>query len=138
MIELYKKDDYAFLFMRELAVRPTSYINVQQFASTHQVSLGVIKQSVIALKQCGLIVSKEGSRGGYRLAKPAEEITFYDIITGLRGPVRLNHCTGQSYHCQEKPEQCEMHHRWDDINDQFSALLHRTRLSDLVTTEGSA
>jgi len=135
MITLRKSDDYAFQLMRELAQHPDAFLNVEAFATSHHISVAVVKQIAAALKKAGLIISKEGSGGGYRLAKDPHTITFHDIVVGLCGPVQLSSCSGDDHHCHESTESCSMHAHWDSLNNQFAEMLGKVRLSDLVISE---
>jgi Rrf2 family protein len=42
------------------------------------------------LKRAGLVASRRGPRGGYQLAKPAEEIRLGDIVRALEGPITFS------------------------------------------------
>ena len=47
-----------------------------------------------ALSRAGLVVTRRGTAGGYRLAKPAEQVTLYDITAAVKG-------YGPVFRCQE-------------------------------------
>jgi Rrf2 family protein len=41
------------------------------------------------LKRAGLVGAKRGPRGGYHLARPAEEIRLGDVVRALEGPIAI-------------------------------------------------
>ena len=45
------------------------------------------------LVRAGLLGSASGPRGGFRLARPPEEITVADVVAAVEGPGPLFHCT---------------------------------------------
>jgi Rrf2 family protein len=53
------------------------------------------------LEKTGIVVASEGVRGGYRLARPAEDITFLEIIDAIEGEKPL-------FDCQEIRGRCAL------------------------------
>ena len=53
------------------------------------------------LEKAGIVAASDGVRGGYRLARPADEITFLDIVDAVEGPKPL-------FDCQEVRERCAL------------------------------
>lgn len=63
-------------------------------AEFHGISETYLLKQLQALAGAGVVVSVSGPRGGYRLAKPAGETTFLDVLTAIDGP-------GPSFRCTE-------------------------------------
>jgi len=53
------------------------------------------------LEKAGIVAASEGVRGGYRLARPAEAISFLDIVDAIEGEKPL-------FDCQEVRERCAL------------------------------
>lgn len=79
-----KLEHYAFLFMGELAqqkrVGPLSLTSVSK---DHGISLAFLKKIVRSLRAAGLVRSKEGFGGGYTLARDAQSISLWEIISAM-------------------------------------------------------
>lgn len=60
------------------------------------ISTKYLEQILTALKQTHLIRGQRGSRGGYVLARPANQITFSDIINALDVTILSNHSVDES------------------------------------------
>src|SRR5947199_8110883 len=76
------KGEYACVAMLELAA---SYgdpqpIRVKSIADAHGIPLRFLVQILLQLKGAGLVASVRGAAGGYRLARPPDEISLADII----------------------------------------------------------
>ena len=53
------------------------------------------------LEKAGIVMASEGVRGGYRLARPADDITFLEIVDAIEGRKPL-------FDCQEVRERCAL------------------------------
>ncbi len=81
------KVDYACRVMAELARLEGSgeLAQIDHLARTEAVPANFLAQILGKLRTHGLITSRRGNLGGYRLARPAEEISLYDIMMATEG-----------------------------------------------------
>ena len=56
------------------------FISLVDIASRKEVSKKFLEQIVILYKKSGLLIGNRGNQGGYKLARPSEQITLKDII----------------------------------------------------------
>ncbi len=75
-----------------------------------------------ALSRKGLLVSTKGSRGGFSLGKPAEEITFYHIVEAVDGVAFLNGCILGFAECSSE-HPCPLHEKWATMREEFRIML---------------
>ena len=80
------KVDYAVRAMLTLAERgePATSEDLARAQALPAKFLGAI---LTDLRRAGLLASQRGAEGGYRLARPADEITLAEIIRALDGPL---------------------------------------------------
>jgi Rrf2 family protein len=78
----------------------------------------------------GLIKSKRGVAGGYMLARPAETITFYQVIEALEGPIAVNACMDEHPSCDQLPR-CTMVGVWTQVQQKVVEIFTQTTLADL-------
>ncbi len=78
----------------------------------------------------GLIKSKRGSCGGYTLARSAEEISFYDVIAAIEGPIAVNACLDDERGCDQMPK-CTMVGVWSEVQRGITEVLSRTTIAAL-------
>lgn len=73
---------YALLSTTYLATQYSSdtYVPVQEISQKFSISKIYLEQVFTLLKTAGLVVSVKGQMGGYKLSKPAKEITVFDIL----------------------------------------------------------
>jgi len=77
--------------MAELArINSSDYLNLTEISKKHGISVFFLKKLVRALRKSNLIISREGPTGGYRLSKPPEQISLWEIINVSSGMEKKN------------------------------------------------
>jgi len=81
------KVDYACRVMAELARLDGSgtLAQIEHLARTESVPANFLAQILGKLRAHGLITSRRGNLGGYKLSRPPEEISLYDIMMATEG-----------------------------------------------------
>ncbi|RAL25756.1 cysteine metabolism transcriptional regulator CymR [Thermoflavimicrobium daqui] len=119
------KGRYGLTIMMDLA---TNYgkgpIPLKSVAERHELSEHYLEQLIAPLRNAGLVRSVRGAYGGYKLAKPPEEITAGDIIRVLEGPIRLVEASSDDH-----PGQRDL---WKRIRDAIARELDSTSLASLI------
>ena len=81
------KADYAVRAALELAAAESPPVKGERLAGAQSIPLKFLENILGDLRQSGLVVSQRGPDGGYRLERPAEEISVADIIRAVDGPL---------------------------------------------------
>lgn len=84
------KTDYAVRALVELAAAGADDdhpIKSERLATAQDIPLRFLENILMQLRQAGIVVSRRGAEGGYRLAKPPQEITVADVIRAIDGPL---------------------------------------------------
>lgn len=88
------------------------------------------------MRQHGLVESARGKSGGYRLSRPAELITFGDIMRHIDGPLALLACVSQNFYkrCDDCKDEktCELRRVMSRVRREASDILDRTTLADAI------
>jgi len=74
-------------------VPPDSALPAGRLAEFHGVPTAYLAKHLQALSRAGVIESVAGPRGGYRLSRPPQEITLYDIVAAVEGTAPAFRCT---------------------------------------------
>ena len=74
------RDRYALRLMVELANHPKDLVPLKEISDAQGISLKYLEQIVTPLSKAGLLGSVRGAQGGYRLLRPAEDITAGEIL----------------------------------------------------------
>ena len=108
-------------------------ISLPIIAREEKISLGYLERIFSKLKRANLIKSEMGSKGGYSLAKPADKIEVYDIISALEGQLSPFHCVDESgkIYCRQSCK-CGATKVLVKVQSVVNKALKEIRLSDLV------
>ncbi|WP_136808711.1 RrF2 family transcriptional regulator [Desulfosediminicola flagellatus] len=85
--------EYAFhslFYMVDLPEHKT--IGIKQIAELNGITETYLSKVFAKLRKAGIVRSIAGVKGGYQLAKSAEDISFWDIIEAIEGPSFLFQC----------------------------------------------
>jgi Rrf2 family protein len=89
------------------------------------------------LAEVGLLESRKGFGGGFRLASPPGKITLYDIVEPLERVSKWNGCFLGRARCSEKSP-CPVHHRWSKIRNHYLRFLKETTVAEIAGSEASS
>ena len=82
------KADYAVRAALELAAAPDGEpVKGEHLAESQEIPLQFLEHILLELKHARLVRAKRGARGGYWLARPADDITVADVIRAVEGPL---------------------------------------------------
>ena len=107
-------------------------VSIQSISARQQISDSYLEQLVRKLKKAGLVTSLRGSQGGYRLAKPAEEISVGDVLRALEGSIEAVSCQeGENPSCVGK-DLCVARYVWQKVNKSIQETVDSIMISQLV------
>jgi Rrf2 family protein len=82
------KVDYATRVLLALAAAPAGSLTTGEALATAQaVPVKFVENTLVDLRRAGIVASQRGPEGGYRLARPADEIAVADVFRALEGPL---------------------------------------------------
>jgi Rrf2 family protein len=82
------KADYAVRAAVELAAAPDQKpVTAERIATAQEIPLNFLENILGELRHAGIVRSHRGADGGFRLAKPADQVTIADIIRAVEGPL---------------------------------------------------
>ena len=84
------KGQYGLSILIELAKNyGKGPISLKAIANSKQLSEAYLEQIISPIRNNGLVKSVRGPHGGYVLAKPASQITAFEMISFLEGPIQI-------------------------------------------------
>lgn len=118
--------------MVTLASLPESeYCGVAEIASTTNSPRNYLGKLLLQLSRHGLVESRKGLGGGFRLSKPAQEITLYDVMGAIEDIGRWTECAFSNRACSDE-NPCMVHGRWSRAREAFLAFLRDTTIAELA------
>jgi Rrf2 family iron-sulfur cluster assembly transcriptional regulator len=135
-MRLSSKGRYAVMAMADLArhsmdasVRAVALADI---AARQDLSLAYLEQLFTRLRREGLVVSHRGPGGGYRLARPAEQLAVADIVMAVDEPLEAVRCSSKTTGCMPGGERCLTHDLWEALGGQIHSFLAGVSLDDVV------
>src|SRR6188472_3274603 len=114
------KADYAVRAAAELAAADEGPIKGEKLAESQDIPLQFLEHILLELKHAGIVRARRGAKGGYWLARPADEVTIADLVRAVEGPI------ANVQHLQEV---------WIAVRASLRTVLEHVTLADLVSGE---
>ncbi|HSE02620.1 MAG TPA: Rrf2 family transcriptional regulator [Methylomirabilota bacterium] len=122
------KGEYAIKAMVDLALHDGQDLQpIQDIAARQAIPQRYLEQVLLQLKRSGFLYARRGSAGGYRLGRPADEITVGAILRAVDGP-----SAGPDARRGGRGEDAAgLHELWQEIAEAVASVVDRTTLDDL-------
>lgn len=122
--------EYALRAMACLAYAPDELTPTPRLAEQTLVPPNYLAKVLQSLAQADLITGRRGVGGGYRLARPAEDISLLDVVNAIDPVSPIERCPlGLESHGENL---CALHRCVDKAARQFIDSFHNVKLSDLI------
>ena len=128
------KADYAIRAAVELAAAGDGPVKADRIAQAQEIPVNFLENIMGDLRNAGLVISRRGAEGGYRLARPADEITLAQVIRAVDGPlanVRGVRSEQVTYHGSAE----RLRDVWVAVRASLRAVLEQVTLADLARGE---
>jgi len=136
LMQIPRKIEYALRAMIHLADNPNAVARGVEIARREQIPKYYLEKVIRDLMRRGLVRARRGPGGGYQLGRPAETISFRDIIEAVEGPISLNLCVEGGVTCNLQPA-CRMFRVWDEGQRVLLDVFSRTMLSEVASSRPS-
>lgn len=134
-MELNTRGRYAVMAMTDLAkYAGEGAVALSAIAERQQLSAAYLEQIFSQLRRAGLVASLRGRSGGYRLARPAAEISIAEVMIAVQEETRMTRCldvNGDVGGCLGQSK-CLTHELWHALGDQIRSFLGGISLQDVV------
>jgi Rrf2 family protein len=136
------KSDYALRALIELAGRKDgAAVSAEELGRLQEIPHGFLQAILADLRRSGVVISQRGQSGGWRMARPAEDVSVADVIRAVDGPlVSVYGLRPEAVHYNESAE--VLQHVWiaarSSLRDVFEQVsiraLSEGRLPAAVTS----
>ena len=134
MLRVTKLTDYATVVLTVLAGAPEAVLSASGLAERAGLEPPTVAKVLKPLAQAGLVQAFRGVAGGYRLARPAGEISLVDIVEAMEGPLAMTECSVHAGQCGIE-QSCGARANWRRINDVVADTLRGVSLADMTAPQ---
>lgn len=144
MLRLTRKADYGLMAMKYLAEHaaaprpqggwasvPVSAQSAKDIADAYHIPAQLLAKILQTLARAGLLVSTAGTNGGYSLSRPAADISAFEVIRAIDGPLFITSCITIHGTC-DLAGHCTIKEPLRKVSDSLKDLLSAIRIADLI------
>jgi Rrf2 family protein len=130
-VRISAKGEYAIKAMVDLALHEGQDLQpIQDIAARQGIPQRYLEQVLLQLKRSGFLYARRGSAGGYRLSRPADQVTVGALLRAVDGPTPGPDSPrrgGRGAH-EDAAGLAEL---WQEIAEAVASVVDRTTLEDL-------
>lgn len=114
------KTRYGLRTVLELALNEDKKDGLYQkeIAKNQDVSIKYLDHIIASLKSAGIVENMSGKKSGYKLTKPARDITIYDIYMAFENDLEIIACLSPGGECIRK-QHCVLKKFWSELNSEI-------------------
>jgi len=132
MFRLSKRSDYGLIALRHLARHSDESVSARQIAARYHIPAELMAKVLQKLVRKGLLVSQQGTNGGYVLARDPASISIVEVVEALEGPIAITPCERGS-DCQQM-QLCSVKDPLLKIKAKVVRVLGDTSIYELATS----
>lgn len=112
---------------------------IADIAENQRIPKKFLEQILLELKRAGIVMSRRGRLGGYVLLRPADKLTFGEVLRLIDGPIAPLPCLSKIAYkkcvdCRDEAS-CEIRHVFERVTLATRAVLDQTTLADSLRLE---
>lgn len=132
-MKLTSRSEYALLALIYMARQDSAeLVSGESIATEQGIPQNYLRQILLSLKRAHVVLSTKGQRGGYRLAKPAEQITIAEVVRLFDGALAPSESVSKFFY---EPTPGEKEQKLTgllrDIRDYIAEKLEKTTIADI-------
>jgi Rrf2 family protein len=125
------KEDYAVRAAVELAIADGAPVKRERISQSQEIPIAFLQNILMELRHAEIVEAQRGRDGGFRLARPAAEITIADVVRAVSGPlatVRGTRPQAVEYNSAAEP----LKDVWIAVRANIRSVLERVTLADVA------
>ncbi len=132
MLRLTKKFEYGLLAVRYIASTQNGDVaTAKEIAERMNIPFELVAKTLQQMAKSGLITSVQGVKGGYRLNKPASEISFSEIADAIGEPIQLIDCEIDPNRCDAFAG-CAVRKPLTKIQKRFREIFSEAKVAEIL------
>ncbi|MCE7796462.1 Rrf2 family transcriptional regulator [Sphingobium sufflavum] len=139
---LSQRGRYAIKALLNIARSTGEARQVSLISEEEQIPRKFLESIMSSLRRAGLVRSTRGNMGGYKLARPADLITFGEIVRATDGPLSMLPCVSRNFYqrCDDCPDEyvCQLRALFSDVRDAVTSIMDNRTLADALRRERDA
>lgn len=135
IVQISEAASLALHSMVSIAGAPGHPVNLKSIACSTGISETHLAKVLQRLVKAGLLDSTRGPRGGFDLARPAEEINLLSVYEAVEGPLGTEDCLLHASSCPYRFRRCIFGGLLAETNSKFREYMKGMTLSRILSEE---
>lgn len=135
-MKLTRYSNYAMRSLQLAALKAPNLVRIEDVARIHNLSRPHIMKIVHELGKAGYLETVRGRGGGFRLARPAEEIIVGDVVRITEGPLDVVECFNPETNTCPLMGICVLSKKMQEATAAFMAVLDDLTIADIAANRG--
>ena len=124
--------------VRHLALKAgPSSASAREIAEQYDIPIELMAKVLQRLVRAGLLISTQGTRGGYTLSRPSVAISLADVIQAIDGPFTITACSSEKIDC-EQYSKCSIRDPLWQIRERIAATLGTVTIAEMAAESDAA
>lgn len=138
MFRLSRNLEYSLIALKYTAIKAKGEISTaHEIAARYNLSFNLLARILLRLKNSGVLISIQGTKGGYALNRDLNNISLLELIEILSGcPFLLAPCKSHNHPkkrgCHIEKAQCNILDSIERIQTQMDDLMRRINLKEVL------
>lgn len=129
-----KSTQYALQALVEMTEKyKDEYVTATDLSSEIDVPKEFLAKIFQDLVRRGILESRRGRGGGFKLSRPPEEVDIYEIVVLIDGTQPMSGCIFDGKTCHPE-DPCPLHDEWVEIRDEIIEFTRRNSIKALAGT----
>lgn len=134
MLKLSKKTEYALLAVKYIALKPDcNCITAKEISKNYDIPYDLLAKILQKLCRKNIVISYQGVKGGYSLARDAKDITLKDVISAIE-KIQITNCmveNGSSKECA-RFDCCQIRNPLAKVQMEIDKVFNGTTISQIL------
>ena len=131
MLRISKIADYGTKVLLAMVEKPTYLYSSAELAECTHVNQPTVSKILKLLTKGGVLTSKQGSQGGYQLARDADNINLAEVVGILDGEIAMTECD-KHMGCCDMEADCSVKDNWSVISSVIHDVLQNISLQQML------
>lgn len=132
MLKLTKKADYGLIAAKHLAEHAAiGALSAKEIAEAERIPAELLAKILQRLVRAKLLVSLQGTNGGYKLARDPRTISAFDVIKAIEGPLFITSCVTHRGECEQSTH-CGVREPLQKVSLAIEEVLSKVTIFDLA------
>lgn len=133
-LTLTRRGDYALRAAIALGGAGDGFLKGREISESMSIPSSYTAQVMGLLVDAGLVEARAGREGGYRLSRPASEMTVLDVVEAAEGPLVSQNCPIRSGPCRWK-EVCAIHPTWLQVSEATRKAMAEWSIAEVAAQD---